>query len=78
MVSRFAVGKSTAMNSTPASIRLAMKATLRASRSSLAMIRVAPVRRHVGEGLRQLGAVVALAALDLGELGRERPVPPFR
>ncbi len=42
IVSRFACGKSTASNSTPASISADTNATLRASRSSLAMISVAP------------------------------------
>jgi hypothetical protein len=41
IVNRFADGKSTASNSTPASIRLETKATLRASRSNLAITRVA-------------------------------------
>ncbi len=42
IISRFACGKSTASNTTPASINAETNATLRASRSSLAMIRVAP------------------------------------
>lgn len=45
-VSREAKGVSTAMNSTRLSIKLAMKATLRASRSSLAMTRRARVWRQ--------------------------------
>jgi hypothetical protein len=46
MVRRFACGKSTAVNSTPDSIRFDMKFTLRASRSSLAITRVAPWTRQ--------------------------------
>jgi hypothetical protein len=42
IVRRFAWGKSTASNSTFDSIKLEMKATLRARRSSLAMISLAP------------------------------------
>lgn len=42
IVRRFAWGKSTASNSTFVSIKLEMKATLRAKRSSLAMISLAP------------------------------------
>jgi hypothetical protein len=42
MVKQLAWGKSAATKSTPLSISLEMKATLRASRSSLATTRVAP------------------------------------
>jgi hypothetical protein len=45
-VSRFACGKSTAVNSTPDSIKPETKRTLRASRSSLAMISEAPSARR--------------------------------
>jgi len=41
-VSRFAIGISHATNSIPLSIRVAMNATLRDSRSNLAIMRVAP------------------------------------
>src|SRR3954471_21709949 len=72
MVRRLAWGKSTATKSTPLSISLEMKATLRASRSSWATTRVAPYRRHRPV---QLGPVVPLAALDLGHLVGRGPAP---
>jgi hypothetical protein len=56
------LGKFAAMNLTPGSMRLEMRATLRAKRSSVAMMGMAPRSRH-----RRLGearAVVLLAALD--------------
>jgi hypothetical protein len=64
-------GKSTAVNSTPLSIRFEMKATLRASRSSFAMMRVAPWRRQRRRASASLGRS---AALDLHDFGREVPV----
>jgi hypothetical protein len=55
IVSRFACAKSTASNSTPASISADTKATLWASRSSLAMISVAPWTRHSFKAAASLG-----------------------
>src|SRR5437773_2152523 len=69
MVNRVACGLSQATNSTPLSTTELTKATLRASRSSLAMIRVAcraPAHRQCGGDLRP---IVLLAALDLLERG---------
>src|SRR3954469_21567717 len=65
MVRRLAWGKSAATKSTPLSISFEVKATLRASRWSLATIRVAPYRRHRPV---QLGPVVPLAAFNLRHL----------
>src|SRR4051794_22884836 len=66
-VSLLAEGMSTAVNSTPDSIRLAMKATLRARRSSLAITSMARCRRHRARAAASWGRSLRFA-LDFREL----------
>jgi hypothetical protein len=68
IVSLLACGLSTAMNSTPESIRVATKARFRESRSSLAMTSRASVN-----GARQFGAIRFLAALNLDKFADQLP-----
>jgi len=55
-----------------------MKATLRAKRSSLAMISFATLKATGLEGVCQFWPVRALPTLDLGELGDELPTPAIK
>ena len=64
-------GLSQATNSTPASIIVAMKATLRESRSSLAMTSRALCFRQAARAFCQFRPVVAPARLNLSVLGYE-------
>ena len=59
-VRRVAWGLSQATNSTPESIMVAMKATLRESRSSLAIIRRALCRRQADSAFRSSGQLLRL------------------
>ena len=76
IVSRVACGLSQATKSTPDSIKFEIKATLRASRSSLAMTKVAPPQPAGRERGGDLRPVVFLAELDLLKLGDDHAARP--
>jgi hypothetical protein len=75
IVSRFACGKSTASNSTPASISADTNATLRASRSSLAITSVAPCTRHSFRASESFGrsARLPVSISVISAINRQRP-----
>jgi len=65
-VSRFTLGMSAATKSTPPSIRLEMKATLRASRSSLAISKIARLARHVAKASCKYNRVEFSPGISVG------------
>ena len=77
-VSRLAVGMSQAIKSAPLSIRFAIKATLRASRSRRAMRRTARRFRHSASAAKLRPVDVPASAFDLGIFGDQLAAADMR
>ncbi|MCP2132673.1 UNVERIFIED_ORG: Holliday junction resolvasome RuvABC DNA-binding subunit [Bradyrhizobium japonicum] len=73
-VNLLALGRSAATKATPRLFQPTQKMRVRDKRSSLAITSLAPYRRHIFNGLIELGAVGLGAAFYLHELLEQRPL----